>query len=179
MALMTGTSGDFFRAILSSQAYKPGQGIKARHGTIAALGILILFGMYSWSRINATSGPILEWGVPAVGGVIFLWLAYRIVHFPRFADFLISTEAEMNKVSWSTRDEVKVSTIVVLITVVLVAGFMFVADRMWQWLLTVCGFLRIGGILGGGNPNMIVPFSWQDWIPSLPSLGDWASWFLF
>ena len=177
MALMTGTSGDFFRAVMSSQAYKPGQGNKARYGTIGSLAVLIGFGMYSMSRVNATSGPVMEWGVPAVVGVVLFWLAYRIVHFPRFADFLISTEAEMNKVSWPTRGEVKVSTIVVLVTCFLIASFMFVADRMWQAVLTFFGFLKIGGILGG-NPNMIVPFSWQDWIPSLPSMVEWVSWLL-
>ena len=29
-----------------------------------------------------------------------LWLGYRIVNVPQFADFLIAVEAEMNKVSW-------------------------------------------------------------------------------
>ncbi len=32
-----------------------------------------------------------------------LWLAWRVVNVPSFADFLIATEAELNKVSWTTR----------------------------------------------------------------------------
>ena len=29
-----------------------------------------------------------------------LWIGYRLVNMPQFADFLIAVEAEMNKVSW-------------------------------------------------------------------------------
>ena len=31
------------------------------------------------------------------------WLIFRLVQFPPFAEFLIATEAEMNKVSWTSR----------------------------------------------------------------------------
>ena len=34
-----------------------------------------------------------------------LWVAFRLVNMPAFADFLIAVEAEMNKVSWPTRGE--------------------------------------------------------------------------
>ena len=36
--------------------------------------------------------------VPLILGAMTLWFAYRIVNFPGFADFLIATEAEINKV---------------------------------------------------------------------------------
>lgn len=32
-------------------------------------------------------------------GVVGIWFGYRLVNWPRFADFLISVEAELNKVS--------------------------------------------------------------------------------
>ncbi len=38
--------------------------------------------------------------------MVGLWLCFRLVNMPRFADFLIAVEAEMNKVSWPTRPRV-------------------------------------------------------------------------
>ena len=42
------------------------------------------------------------------------WLIFRLVQYPPFADFLIATEAEMNKVSWTSRDDLNRATTVVL-----------------------------------------------------------------
>src|SRR2546430_6963945 len=36
--------------------------------------------------------------LPLLLAAASLWLAYRVVNYPTFADFLIATEAEMNKV---------------------------------------------------------------------------------
>lgn len=41
--------------------------------------------------------------MPLVLGLLLFWVSYRVVNMPVFADFLIATEAEMNKVSWTTR----------------------------------------------------------------------------
>ena len=56
--------------------------------------------------------------VPMV--VVFggLWLAFRLVNIPRFADFLIAVEAEMNKVSWPTRAEMFRSSMVVIVSTI-------------------------------------------------------------
>jgi preprotein translocase SecE subunit len=61
-----------------------------------------------------------------------MWFAWRIVNVPVFADFLIATEAELNKVSWTTRRRLIQDTIVVLITVFLMAVFLFAADAIWS-----------------------------------------------
>jgi len=65
-----------------------------------------------------------------------LWLAWRVVNIPSFADFLIATEAEMNKVSWSTRKRLIQDTIVVLVTVLLLTAFLLFVDLFWGWLLS-------------------------------------------
>ncbi len=75
-------------------------------------------------------------------------MVLRVVHFPPFADFLIATEAEMNKVSWTTKDDLVRATTVVLTTVVLMAVFLFVVDRLWTFILQLIGVLKFGG--GGG-----------------------------
>ena len=56
----------------------------------------------------------------------------------------IATEAEMNKVSWTSREELKRATLVVLVTVSLMAVFLFGVDFLWQFLLRLIGVLNFG-----------------------------------
>ena len=77
--------------------------------------------------------------MPLVLAVLLFWLAWRVVNFPAFADFLIATEAEMNKVSWTNRKRLVQDTIVVLVTVFLFTGFLFVVDVIWIKVLSFPG----------------------------------------
>ena len=74
------------------------------------------------SAATVTLLPALQFTVPLLLLAASLWLAWRIVNLPAFADFLIATEAELNKVSWTTRKRLYQDTIVVLVTVFLMAG---------------------------------------------------------
>jgi preprotein translocase SecE subunit len=74
--------------------------------------------------------------IPVLLFVVAAWFAWRLVNWPTFADFLIATEAEMNKVSWTTRKRLYQDTIVVLATVVLMTVFLFVIDIVWIRVLT-------------------------------------------
>jgi preprotein translocase SecE subunit len=65
-----------------------------------------------------------------------VWLSWRVVNWPVFADFLIATEAEMNKVSWTTRRRLVQDTIVVLVTVIMLTMFLFFIDILWIRLLS-------------------------------------------
>jgi len=79
--------------------------------------------------------PIVKFTLPALLTALSLWLPFRVVNYPRFADFLIATEAEMNKVSWTPRAQLFRDTIVVLVTVFLITMFLLVVDVFWGWLL--------------------------------------------
>ncbi len=57
--------------------------------------------------------------------LLALWFAWRINNLPSFADFQIATEAEMNKVSWTTKKRLYQDTVVVLITVFMMAVYLF------------------------------------------------------
>lgn len=80
--------------------------------------------------------PAVRFTMPLLLLVLTLWLAWRIVNLPTFADFLIATEAEMNKVSWTTRSRLYQDTVVVLVTMFLMATFLFVVDIGWIKLLS-------------------------------------------
>lgn len=73
---------------------------------------------------------------PLILAALTLWIAYRVVNVPTFAEFLIATEAEMNKVSWTPKKRLAQDTIVVLTTTLLMALFLLVVDLFWGWLLS-------------------------------------------
>jgi preprotein translocase SecE subunit len=79
--------------------------------------------------------PDIQFTLPLILGALALWLSWRIVNYPTFADFLIATEAELNKVSWTTRRRLVQDTIVVLVTVVLLTVFLLVVDTLWSFVL--------------------------------------------
>lgn len=88
--------------------------------------------------------PHVRYTVPLLLTLLTLWLAYRVVNFPPFADFLIATEAELNKVSWASRKRLVQDTVVVLTTVVLLTIFLFVVDLMWFKALSWINVIQTG-----------------------------------
>lgn len=77
--------------------------------------------------------------MPILMGLALIWVAWRTVNVPTFADFLIATEAEMNKVSWTNRRRLVQDTVVVLTTVFLFTAFLFVVDIIWIKVLSAPG----------------------------------------
>jgi preprotein translocase subunit SecE len=135
----------FLSNLVSSAVYKPMQGWYARIYTAAALGLVVALGIWRLYETLLSSSPATRYGIPAAVGLVFGWLIFRLVEFPPFVEFLIATEAEMNKVSWTSRDDLYRATTVVLSTVVLVAVFLFAVDWLWSHLLQIIGVLKFGG----------------------------------
>jgi preprotein translocase subunit SecE len=101
--------------------------------------------MGAW-RFYAHFGPTLKAGMAyPVAGLILLagmWIAYRVVNIPRFADFLIAVEAEMNKVSWPSRTELYRSSAVVIFVMLALALLLFGFDIVWGFLFEWMGILK-------------------------------------
>jgi preprotein translocase subunit SecE len=123
--------------------YKKTQGRYTRSLTFVGVMVLVLAGAYqlsekfeaySWSR-----PAYFRFGIPA--GLVFAlaFIMYRLVNRPKTAEFLIATENEMKKVSWSSRKEIIGSTKVVIVTTFLVAGILSAVDVffriLFKWLL--------------------------------------------
>lgn len=149
--------GGWFHA----KSYKRVLGIRVRRLTM--LGILLLGGTGVYSLYFSGNLPV-NWtiqipftqaegapegtpktftllndariAIPLVLLALTLWVAYRLVNVPTFAEFLIATEAEMNKVSWTSRKRLGQDTVVVLVTTILMALFLLVVDLFWGWLLS-------------------------------------------
>jgi preprotein translocase subunit SecE len=56
---------------------------------------------------------------------------------PAFADFLISVEGEMNKVSWPSRGELFRASIVVMLVIFFLAALLFFYDLALEYLRTL------------------------------------------
>ncbi len=124
----------FFQELLQVGIYKRSQGRITRQVTCAALVCAIALGFWRLSQTMVEQwgwNRMLGLGIPTVLAFIGCWIAYRLVNFPRFADFLIAVEAEMNKVSWPTRGELVRSSLVVLFTIFVLAVVLFGYDALW------------------------------------------------
>jgi preprotein translocase subunit SecE len=123
---------------------KPSQGWHARLWTAVGLGIMFVAGLFRYyqTHLEGQASTPVRLGVPAALAVVLAWITYRIVQYPPFVDFLIATEAEMNKVSWTTRDELRRATIVVIVTVFLISFYLFCVDFVWSTILQRIGILR-------------------------------------
>lgn len=132
--------GGFFEELINVGVYKRNQGRITRQVTLATIAVIVLLGAWSlYSYGEAVWGETTRYGL--AGGMLLggIWLAYRMVNYPKFADFLIAVEAEMNKVSWPTKQELMRSSIVVLFVILALTGLLFFFDIFWQTV-----FMRLG-----------------------------------
>ena len=129
--------GAFFYELFRAGLYKRNQGRIARQVTAVAVALVIGVGAWSlsgWSGARIEN-RMVEFGVPITLAIVGMWGAYRLVNVPAFADFLISVEAEMNKVSWPARTELFRASVVVLCVIFLLAFVLFAYDLFWRELL--------------------------------------------
>jgi len=118
------------------ELYKSAQGRYVRVATaIAAALVALVVSYYAWgllSRHLPDDFAYKVYVVYAAPAVLFAVLAAMTAYYlnkPKAADFLIATESEMKKVSWSNKAELVGSTIVVIVTVLLLALFIYLADN--------------------------------------------------
>ncbi len=141
----------FFNELIRTAIYKRSQGRITRQVTWATLAITMALGLW---RLNLEL-ELAEWAadlrpygfhfwLPGLLLAIGFWSAYRLVNLPSFADFLIAVEAEMNKVSWPTRTELLRASVVVLLTIFLLAVILATFDVFWRVLFEWLGVLPTG-----------------------------------
>ena len=122
--------GELFQAGL----YKPSQGRITRQATCGALWIIVLVAAYRAYVSLFDAQAMVHYFVPVLITVIGGWASYRLVNYPRFADFLIAVEAEMNKVSWPSWPELVRSSFVVIFVMFALAGVLLGFDAFWTFI---------------------------------------------
>jgi preprotein translocase subunit SecE len=142
-----GANGSLWSELfLQTGLYKRNQGRITRQVTFAVLAIVFLVAAWQLrTTLNANySSPLTDYVIPAVVLIGGWWLSFRLVNLPRFADFLIAVEAEMNKVSWPTKGELIRASLVVIFMIFFLAAILAMYDVIWLML-----FRQIGVLHGG------------------------------
>jgi preprotein translocase subunit SecE len=131
--------GAFVQELFRVGLYKKNQGRVARQATFAAIAVILALGAWSLSEAYQDKGPTLQYFVPLVFLFVGLWASFRLVNMPVFADFLISVEGEMNKVSWPARSELFRASLVVMAVIFFLAGLLFLYDLVLTEIIEFLG----------------------------------------
>ena len=128
------SSNSFVGELFQFGLYKPNQGRVTRQVTCGAMWLVLLMVAYRAYISLYDASAAVHYLVPTAIAVVGGWAAYRLVNYPRFADFLIAVEAEMNKVSWSSWPELVRSSMVVIFVMFALASLLFGFDALWTFL---------------------------------------------
>jgi preprotein translocase subunit SecE len=137
--------GEFVQELFRFSLYKRNQGRIARQATFAALTLIFGLGAWALSETLSSYGDqataskawlenAVQYLIPLALLLVCLWASFRIVNMPSFADFLISVEGEMNKVSWPSRGELFRASIVVMLVIFFLAALLFVYDLALEYI---------------------------------------------
>jgi len=128
---------------MTLSVHKKGQGTAARGiaGVVAALlGTWAAHQMY-YTLLGA-SMPVRIIGTAIVAGIFAGAPLYLVLFHHQVVDILIETQQEMRKVAWSSRSEVIGSTVVVLVTVAMLAVFILLMDLAVRGVFGLIGLYR-------------------------------------
>lgn len=144
---------ELIAGMFTASRYKRNQGKVARQATFLAIVAAVAIGAWrfgdwmsqdAWAQVipdglEATLSPYVvgKYIVPALLAGLGAWAAFRIVNIPRFAEFLISVENEMSKVSWPSRGELFRASMVVIVVIFLLTAILFTYDLVLKTVISV------------------------------------------
>ena len=141
--------------------YKPNQGTYARAASAGALLLLDLLACVSFYGMLGGEGMFKAMGMNVPydalwAGILFVALAAVIAIFVfgvqtglrgldaasrSLVDLLVDTQAELQKVSWPSREDLSRSTVIVLSCVLLLGGFLWVVDIVISYAMMTLNVL--------------------------------------
>ncbi len=137
----------FLSNLWSPALFKPTQGQMVRRVTGIILGLTVVIGCYVMSRAVFTNRPdAIKIGIPCALGALGLWAVFRLIHYPKFANFLVQVEGEMTKVSWADQAYLVRATSVVIGTMLLLGAFLLICDAVWVKFFDFIGFLDMDAL---------------------------------
>ncbi|MDR1052800.1 MAG: preprotein translocase subunit SecE [Planctomycetaceae bacterium] len=133
---------DLIKELFSFRRFKPSQGVLARR--LTAFGIFIVFASGAYRYFAASPELWIIGNSQRVVGIVAIaitlfgaWFAFRLVNWSTFANFLVSVEGEMEKVSWPSWEELYSTTVVVLTFFLILAGLILIFDLAWMQLFKI------------------------------------------
>ncbi len=88
-------------------------------------------------RDKIAPAVVARYVLPMIVLAIGAWAAFRVVNMPKFAEFLISVENEMGKVSWPSRGELFRASMVVLVVIFFMTAILLGYDLFLKWFIGV------------------------------------------
>ena len=145
MAKQSAASNGFLKELIQFGVYKRNQGRIARQITFGAVFAAIAIG--AWGMVGSLQGQgdynaAIYYGVPIALIALGFWFAFRLVNYAKFADFLIAVEAEMNKVTWPSRELLIRGSLVVIFVIFFMAFLLFGYDMLWKYVFRLIGVLQ-------------------------------------
>ncbi|MDR1962257.1 MAG: preprotein translocase subunit SecE [Planctomycetaceae bacterium] len=130
---------DLFKELFRVRRYKNNQGRLIRRLTMIGVWAVFVCGAYKFTQLGLDWAPLLrEQGVRYIVALLVIlfgmWFGYRLVHWPTFADFLVSVESEMVKVSWPGKKELYSSTVVVLVMFAILSAMIYIFALLWVFI---------------------------------------------
>ena len=125
---------------MAFRIYKRGQGKYTRIITFAGGSVIsLLVAQHVWAELKGSElTPYLVYAIPLAIFLAVVVLMFWVVNRPRSADFMIATEGEMKKVSWSSKREIVGGTKVVIATTMILAAMLWAVDLafgfFFQWI---------------------------------------------
>jgi preprotein translocase subunit SecE len=145
---------ELLKELFRFRRYKASQGRLIRRLTMVGVWLLFLTGAWKCTHLDfmwiaawagksgesaGTFALIFSYSIAGLIALFGIWFGYRLVQWTTFADFLISVEGEMAKVSWPGKAELRSSTIVVLTVFLLLSAMIYVADLILVFLFKFTG----------------------------------------
>ena len=114
--------------------YKSGQGKNTRLGSAFVLATIVGLGCYQlYNQLHASNfGIWIETIIPVGLFVILAFIIFLLSNKHKVVDFMIAAESEMKKVSWSSKQEIAVSTLIVIIVVIFMAILLGTTDLCFK-----------------------------------------------
>ncbi len=134
---------NLWATLLSVSLYKRSAGTTLRSLTFLGLMVFVLWGAAVLHDRLIVASYGVRVGIPTALVVVGVWLAFRLVNYPPFADFLAETEWEMRKVTWPTWSQLKRATAVVITVTLLMAAYLYTVDFVWMGILRMIGVLWV------------------------------------
>ncbi len=125
----------FLKELVSTNIYKGSQGRICRRFTFIGFSLVFIFWGYSIYRTQ-TFGPQGSMIAAIIVALLGTWSSFRAINYPIFADFLVSVEAEMTKVSWPTKEELYANTKVVIIFMFIFTVLIYLYDVIFRFIFS-------------------------------------------
>jgi len=103
---------------------------KAKLGAAIAMVIAGLVGFYMLGR----QGALAQWGVLVLALIVAVWLFFMAETGRQLGAFAVESTREVRKVVWPTRRESLQVTAYVFAFVVVMAIFLWAADKTIEWV---------------------------------------------